>query len=158
MWLDELDAHQCECQRLGETEDSQIPLFVDYIDGVFREIVRTHDNIETESEDNSTVSLLCEICDELRPSDKLMEHQEQCIQEREGVLFWFSLRKRSDLSHFRFSRLHENLLNKGREDDPFTFANFTMEGVPYDLMANVFRDLEDRRWPLKMMRNIWSRT
>ena len=85
MWLDELDAHQCEFQRLGETEDSQIPLFVDYIDGVFREIVRTHDNIETESKDNSTVSLLCEICDELRPSDKLMEHQEQCIQEREGV-------------------------------------------------------------------------
>ena len=85
MWLDELDAHQCECQRLGETEDSQIPLVVEDIDGVFREIVRTHDSIETESEDNSTVSLLCEICDELRPSDKLMEHQEQCIQEREGV-------------------------------------------------------------------------
>ena len=55
------------------------------IDGVFREIVRTHDNVETESEDNSIVSLLCEICDELRPSDRLMEHQEQCIQEREGV-------------------------------------------------------------------------
>ena len=84
MWLDELDAHQCECQRLGETEDSQIPLVVEDINGVFREIVRTHDNIETESEDNSTVSLLCEICDELRPSDKLMEHQEKCIQEREG--------------------------------------------------------------------------
>ena len=85
MWLDELDAHQCKFQRLGETEDSQIPLFVDYIDGVFREIVRTHDNIETESEDNSTVALRREICGELCPSDKLMEHQEQCIQEREGV-------------------------------------------------------------------------
>ena len=55
------------------------------IDGVFREIVRTHDNVETESEDDSIVSLLCEICNELRPSDRLMEHQEQCIQERESV-------------------------------------------------------------------------
>ena len=68
--VDELDTHQCEFQLLGETEDFQIPLVVEDIDGMFREIVRTHDNIETESEDNSTVSLLCEICDELRPSDK----------------------------------------------------------------------------------------
>ena len=37
------------------------------IDGVFREIVRTHDNIETESEDNSTVALRREICGELCP-------------------------------------------------------------------------------------------
>ena len=150
--VDELDTHQCEFQRLG------IPLVVEDIDGMFREIVRTHDNIETESEDNSTVSLLCEICDELCPSDKLMEHQEQCIQERRRSGFWFSLRKWSDLSHFRFSRLHENLLNKGREDDPSTFANFTMEGAPCDLMANVFHDLEDQRWPFKMMRNVWSPT
>ena len=63
-------------------------------DGVLREMVRTpnnftssdsHDSIETESEDNSIVALPCEICDELRPSDKLMEHQEKCIQEREGI-------------------------------------------------------------------------
>ena len=148
MWLDELDAHQCEFQRLGETEDSQIPLFVDYIDGVFREIVRTHDNIETESEDNSTVSLLCEICDELRPSDKLMEHQEQCIQEREGVQGSGSASENGAIYLTSGSR------------DPIrifcTFANFTMEGAPYDLMANVFRDLEDRRWPFEMMRNMWS--
>ena len=45
----------------------------------------SHDNIETESEDNSTVALRREICGELCPSDKLMEHQEQGIQEREGV-------------------------------------------------------------------------
>ena len=72
-------------QRLQETEDSQIPLDVEDIECVFREMVRTHDNIETESEDNSIVSLLCEICDEMCPSDKLTEHHEQCIQEREGV-------------------------------------------------------------------------
>ena len=91
LWLDELDAHQRECQRLEETEDSQIPIVVEDNDGVLREMVRTltssdsHDSIETESEDNSIVALPCEICDELRPSDKLMEHQEKCIQEREGI-------------------------------------------------------------------------
>ena len=47
-------------------------------------------------------------------------------------------------------------MDNGREDEPFTFSNFTMEGVPYDLMANIFRDLEDRRWPFEMMRNMWS--
>ena len=79
---------------LEETEDSQIPLIVEDSDGVFREMVRTpdnftssdsHDNIETESEDNSIVALPCEICDELCPSGRLMEHQEQYNQEREGV-------------------------------------------------------------------------
>ena len=28
----------------------------------------------------------------------------------------------------------------------------------YDLMANIFLDLEDRRWPFEMMRNMWSWT
>ena len=168
---DELDAHQRECQRLEETEGSQIPLVVEDSDGVFREMVRTpdnftssdsHDNIETESEDNSIVALPCEICGELCPSDKLMEHQEQCILEGEGVQGSGSPSEneeplhRSDRSHFRFSRLHQNPMDNEREDDPFTFANFTMEGVPYDLMANIFRDLEDRRWPFEMMRNMWS--
>ena len=82
--------------------------------------------------------------------------------ERRCSGFWFSLRKErlyiGDLTHFRFSRLHQNQFNNGREDDPFTFANFTMEGATYDLMANIFRDLEDRRWPFDMMRNMWSRT
>ena len=79
-------------------------------------------------------------------------------RERRRSGFWFSLRERSDVPHFRFWRFHENLLNKGREDDPFTITNFTMEWAPYDLMVNVFRDLEDRRWPFEMMRNMWSWT
>ena len=171
--LDELDGHQRECQRLEETEGSQIPLVVEDSDGVFREMVRTpdnftssdsHDNIETESEDNSIVALPCEICDELCPSGRLMEHQEQYIQKREGVQDSGSALEneepphRSDPPDFRFSRLRQNLLNDGREDDPFTFANFTMEGAPYDLVENVFRDLEDRQWPFEMTRNMWSRT
>ena len=42
--LDELDGHQRECQPLEETDDSQIPLVLEDIDDVFREIVRTPDN------------------------------------------------------------------------------------------------------------------
>ena len=42
-------------------------------------------SVETEREDNSIVALPCEICGELCPPDKLMEHQEQFIQERDGV-------------------------------------------------------------------------
>ena len=65
-----LDAHQRECQHLEETEDSQIPLVLEDIDGVFREMLRTpdyftssdsHDDIETKSEDNSIVALPSEI-------------------------------------------------------------------------------------------------
>ena len=65
--------------------------------------------IETESEDNSIVALPCEICGELCPSDKLMEHQEQCILEGEGVQGSGSPSEneepshRSDRLHFRFS-------------------------------------------------------
>ena len=103
---------------LEETEDSQILLIVEDSDGVFREMVRTpdnftssdsHDNIETESEDSSIVALPCEICGELCPSDKLMEHQEQCILEGEGVQGSGSPSEneepshRSDRPHFRFS-------------------------------------------------------
>ena len=42
--LDELDGHQRVCQPLEETEDSQIPLVVEDIGGMFREMVRTPDN------------------------------------------------------------------------------------------------------------------
>ena len=42
-------------------------------------------SVGTESEDNSIVALPCESCGELCPPDKLMERQEQFIQEREGV-------------------------------------------------------------------------
>ena len=68
--ISSLDAHQRECQQLEETEDSQIPLVLEDIDSVFREMVRTpdyftssdsHDDIETKSEDNSIVALPCEI-------------------------------------------------------------------------------------------------
>ena len=158
---DEVDAHQRECQRLEETEGSQIPLVVEDSDGVFREMVRTPDNFtSSDLHDNqfkpkmkTTASLLC-----------LVKSVANCVHlinwwntrnnisnwERRRSSFWFSFRKErlltSDLNHFRFSRLHQDQLNNGRGDDPFPFANFTMEGAPYDLIANIFRDLEDRRW------------
>ena len=51
------------------------------------------------------------------------------IKER-SLLLLLLLLHRSDRPHFRFSRLHQNPLDNEREDDPFTFSNFTMEGVP----------------------------
>lgn len=170
---DELDAHQRQCQSLDETEDLQIPLLVEDVDGVFREMVRTpahfsssvsHDGIENQDEDNSIVAVPCEICGELCPSDRLMEHQGKCIQERESDQGSRTPSEseepmyRDDLPYFRFSRLQQNRPNSWAEDDSHSFQNFAMHGSPYDLLANVFRDLEERRWPFEMMRNTWPST
>ena len=65
--ISSLNAHQRECQRLEETEDSPIHLVVEDIDGVFREMVQTPDNFtSSDSHDNqlrpkekTTASLLC---------------------------------------------------------------------------------------------------
>ena len=116
-------------------------------------------------EDNSNVALpvnCVHLIDWWNTRNNVSQRERERERERRCSGFWFSLRKErlyiGDLTHFRFSRLHQNQLNNGREDDPFTFANFPMEGATYDLMANIFRDLEDRRWPFDMMRNMWSRT
>ena len=50
-----------------------------------QKILKSLLSVGTESEDNSIVALPCESCGELCPPDKLMERQEQFIQEREGV-------------------------------------------------------------------------
>ena len=169
--ISSLNAHQRECQRLEETEDSQIPLVVEDIDGVFREMVQTPDNFtSSDSHDNqlrpkekTTASLLC-LVKSVANCVHLINwwNTRNNLSKRWRSSFWFSFRKErlftSDLTYFRFSRLHQDQLNNGREDDPFTFPNFTMEGAPYDLMANIFCDLEDRRWPFEMMRNMWSWT
>ena len=118
-------------------------------------------SVETEREDDSIVALPCEIFGELCPPDKLMEHQEQFIQERDGVHRSGSASEKNVCSQailLPVLEIASGSVNNGREDDPFTFPNFTMEGAPYDLMANIFCDLEDRRWPFEMMRNMWSWT
>ena len=93
--ISSFDAHQRECQQLEETEDSQIPLVLEDIDSVFREMVRTPDYF--------TSSLTW------RYRNKKWGQQYCC-------------------------------------------------SALWNLMANIFLDLEDRRWPFEMMRNMWSRT
>lgn len=174
------DVHQRQC--LVESQNVQIPVLVEGEDGVFRDVAaargnrgsnesaptggRTRDHIysspvsndsaEAQAEDNSIVALPCEICGELCPSDRLMEHQDECREESESTVEPSASgteeqRYESDLPHFRFSR------RPNWEWDE-SFDNFTSEGSPYDILANVFRDLEERRWPFEMMRDLWSRT
>lgn len=42
-------------------------------------------NRERLAESHSIIALPCEVCDELCPSDKLMDHQIECQKERENV-------------------------------------------------------------------------
>ncbi|KAJ7379764.1 hypothetical protein OS493_012510 [Desmophyllum pertusum] len=62
---------------------------------------------------NSTVALPCEICGELCPSDRLMQHQDECSQELDtetGESTPYptaSAREESDLLHFRFHVFRE---------------------------------------------------
>ena len=124
----------------------------------------SHDSAaKAQAEDNSIVALPCEICGELCASDKLMEHQEECSRERESSVDYRASGREermndwneSDLPHFRFSERPNREL-----DDSFDGfdMNFAIQGSPYDILANVFRDLEERRWPFEMMRDLWSRT
>ena len=176
--LENLDAHQRQC--LEESQDYQIPLLVERDDGFFQEIAATRgrnsydddhlysnsvlrDSTEASSEaqaaGNSIVALPCEICGELCPSDRLMKHQEECSQESENTVEpTVSGREEnlycSNLPHFRFSSAQRYSLNRDNLED--SFDDFTFQASPYYILANVFRDLGERRWPFEMMRNVWS--
>ena len=176
--LENLDAHQRQC--LEESQDYQIPLLVEGDDGFFQEIAATrrrnsdnHDLIysnsvlrdsteassEAQAEGNSIVALPCEICGELCPSDRLMKHQEECSQESENTVDPTASGREenlygSNLPHFRFSRAQRYSLNRDNLED--SFDDFTFQGSPYYILANIFRDLGERRWPFEMMRNVWS--
>lgn len=179
--LETLDVHQRQC--LEESQDSQIPLLVEREDGFFQEIAATrgrssddherrdhiysnsvsHDSTEAPSEaqaeGNSIVALPCEICGELCPSDRLMKHQEECSQQSENTVDPTAFGREenlygSNLPHFRFSSAQRNSPNRDNLED--SFDDFTIQGSPYYILANVFRDLGVRRWPFQMMRNVWS--
>ena len=166
--LENLDVHQRQC--LEESQDVQIPLLVEGDDGFFQEIAATkrrnsdvHDSTdapsEAQAERNIIVALPCEICGELCPSDRLMKHQEECSQESENTVDPTASGTEenlygSNLPHFRFSSAQRNSPNRGSLEDPFD--DFTFQGSPYYILANVFRDLGERRWPFEMMRNVWS--
>lgn len=105
------------------------------------------------------VALPCEICGELCPSDRLMKHQEECSQESENTVDPTASGREenlygSNLPHFRFSSALRNSPNSESLED--SFDDFTFHGSPYYILANVFRDFGERRWPFEMMRNVWS--
>jgi len=173
--LENLDIHQRQC--LEESQGSQIPLLVEGDDGFFQEIVArrgrncddhersdriysnsvSHDSTEAPSEAQaerkSIVALPCEICGELCPSDRLMKHQEECSQESENTVDPTRSRIEeniygSNLPHFRFASAQR------RDNLEYSFDDFSFRGFPYYILANVFRDLEDRGRPFEMMRNL----
>jgi len=173
--LENLDIHQRQC--LEESQGSQIPLLVEGDDGFFQEIVArrgrncddhersdriysnsvSHDSTEAPSEAQaerkSIVALPCEICGELCPSDRLMKHQEECSQESENTVDPTRSRIEeniygSNLPHFRFASAER------RDNLEYSFDDFSFRGFPYYILANVFRDLEERRRPFEMMRNL----
>ena len=174
--LERLDAHQRRC--LEERQGSQIPILVESDDGFFQETAATRgrnsgsherhghiysnseskDRTEVQEEENSIVALPCEICGALCPSDRLMKHQEECSHESESTVDPTASGREenmydSDLPHFRFSRAQRNLPSRNNLED--SFVDVTIQGSPYYILANVFRDLEERRWPFEMMRNLW---
>lgn len=168
---DRLDSHQLQCMNESQTLRGDIPLLVEGEDGLFREVAM--DAMETEAmsnhdrtgsgndsatgsneetiakkghSDNSIVALPCEICGELCPSDRLMEHQERCGQESD---------------------------NDGNQEEPREL-NFRFDSNPYSGMDNyddglfpegihrvfgsliqqrLLSDLGDRMWPFNIMRN-----
>ena len=175
--LEILDVHQRQC--LEEGQGFQIPLLVEGDDGFFQEIATTrgrnsddherrdriysvsHDTTQAPSEagaeGNSIVALPCEICGELCPSDRLMKHQEECSQESEITVNPTASRTQeniygSNLTHFRFWSAQRNSPN--RDNLESSFDDFTFIGSPFYILANVFRDLEERRRPFEMMRNL----
>ena len=112
---------------------------------------------EAGAEGNSIVALPCEICGELCPSDRLMKHQEECSQENGNTVDPTASRRQrnsydSNLPHFRFWSAQRNSPNRHNVED--SFVDFTFMGSPYYILANVFRDLEERRRPFEMMRNL----
>ena len=175
--LEILDVHQRQC--LEESQGFQIPLLVEGDDGFFQEFAATrgrnsddherHDRIysvshdstqapsEAGAEGNSIVALPCEICGELCPSDRLMKHQEECSQESENTVNPTASRTQeniydSNLPHFRFWTAQTNSPN--RDNLEGSFDDFTFMGSPFYILANVFRDLGERRRPFEMMRNL----
>ena len=183
---DRFDAHQRQCL----IERGDVPLLVEGDDGLFREIgaatskvANNHEQTDcigsgsenftrsvskersanNAEEENSIVALPCEICGELCPSDRLMEHQEECGQDSErdlNVEFSTSGSQEPDGSHFRFVRMHRD--HPGAEMDG-TFNPFVTMRSPHDVLGNlfqqsVFHGLEGRMWPFEMIRNLWPPT
>ena len=96
--------------------------------------------------DNTIVALPCEICGELCPSDRLMEHQEGCGQESDDDENQEEPRE----LNFRFDS-HPYRGVENYSDGLFS------EGIPRVfeslIQQRVLSDLGDRMWPFNIMRN-----
>ena len=133
-----LDTHQRQCLIERQSLQGHVPLLVEGDDGLLREIVAgkstvasnqevtgsgnrtftrsvSHESAEAHVQqanlDDSIVALPCEICGELCPSDRLMDHQEECRQESENDLDQESLTSEMQEaygSNFRFERMWRN--------------------------------------------------
>ena len=154
----------------SQTLRGDIPLLVEGEDGLFREIAMekatrstsSHDrtgsgndsatgsNEETTDKegnsDNSIVALPCEICGELCPSDRLMEHQEGCGQEGED----YENQEESRELNFRF----DSHPYRGMD---YYYDELFSEGIPRVfeslIQQRMLSDLGDRMWPFNIMRN-----
>lgn len=140
--FDRLDTHQRQCMLEREDVQRNIPLLVENADGSFSEIdedktgsVGRHfsHTVPREGNGEKTIfALPCEVCGELYPSDRLMQHQEKCGGENEDYLYEIaSTSGGSGLPepHFRFFR---------EQSSPF--------GIPFDhstarrSLDEIFRD------------------
>ena len=167
---DRLDSHQLQCMTESQTLRGDIPLLVEGEDGLFHEIAMekatrstsSHDRAGSGNDsatgsneeitdkegnsDNSIVALPCEICGELCPSDRLMEHQEGCGQESED----YGNQEDPQELNFRFNS-HPNRGMDNYYDGLFSeriprvFESLIQQGV--------LSDLGDRMWPFNIMRN-----
>ena len=167
---DRLDSHQLQCITESQTLRGDIPLLVEGEDGLFREIAMekatrstsSHDrtgsgndsatgsNEETTDKegnsDNSIVALPCEICGELCPSDRLMEHQERCGRESEDD----ENHEEPQELNFRFNSYQYTGMDN-------YYDGLFSEGIPRVfesiIQQRVLSDLGDRMWPFNIMRN-----
>ena len=189
--FDRLDAHQRQCLNEIEGLQDGVPLLVEGDDGLFHEIgasntannrertqtgsekrifsrSASHEISEDAEENESIVALPCEICGELCPSDRLIEHQEECGHESESDLdheieFSTSGRQEPNGSHFRFMWEQTNREPSSMEvENPF--HSFITESSVHDMLGNLFQrsvlgDVEERMRTFAMMsRNLWPST
>lgn len=188
---DRLDAHQRQCLDEREGLQGGVPLLVEGDDGLFHEIGAatsttannregtqtgsekrnfsrsvSHETSADIGENEDIVALPCEICGELCPSDRLMEHQEECGHESESNLdheFSTFGKQEPNESHFRFMGMQTNR-EPSRMEGGNPFHSFITESSMHDMLGNLFQQgvfggLEERMRTFAIMsRDLWPST
>ena len=155
--FDRLDTHQRQCMLEREGLQRNIPVLVENDDGSFSEIdenetgsVARHfsHTVPHEGKEEKTIfALPCEVCGELYPSDRLMQHQEKCGSENEKDLdeiVCTSGETELPEPHFRFSR--EQISPVGIPFDHLT-AGRSLNGIFRNfLIQNTLGNFDDGVW------------